>query len=58
MAEGLGYTGMPYSTYGVTLADTEPPMVTADSQPVASSSTYTGIPETIPRRYDDDYICT
>ena len=55
MAEGLSFTGMPYSTYGVTPAATEPSMVTAVSKPVASSSTYTGIPESIPRRYDDDY---
>ena len=29
-------------------------MATAGSEPVASSSTYTGIPESIPCRYDDD----
>ena len=55
MAEGLGFTGMPYSTYGVTPAATAPPMTTAISEPVASSSTYPGIPESISRRYDDDY---
>ena len=46
---------MPYSTYGVTPAATAPPMATAVSEPVASSSTYTGIPESMARRYDDDY---
>ena len=55
MAEGLGFTGMPYSTYRVTAAATAPPMATAVSEPVASSSTYTGIPESILRRYVDDY---
>ena len=55
MAKGLGFTGLPYSTYGVTPAATVPPMATAVSEPVASSSTYTGIPESMPRRYDDDY---
>ena len=29
MAEGLGFTGMPYPTYGVTPAATVPPMATA-----------------------------
>ena len=55
MAEGLGFTGMPYPTYGVTPAATVPPMVFAVSEPVASSSTYTGVPEPVPRRYEDDY---
>ena len=55
MAEGLGFTGMPYPSYGVTLAATVPPMATAISEPVASSSTYTGVPEPMPRRYDDGY---
>ena len=55
MAEGLGFTGMPYPTYGVTPAATAPPMATAVSEPVASSSTYTGILESMPRHYDDDY---
>ena len=55
MAEGLGFTGMPYPTYGVTLAATVPPMATAVSEPVASSSTYTGSPEPMPRRYEDGY---
>ena len=40
MAEGLGFTGMPYPTYSVTPAATVPPMATAVSEPVASSSTY------------------
>ena len=55
MAEGLGCTGMPYPTYGVTPAATVPPMATAVSEPVASSSTYTGVPEPMPRRYEDGY---
>ena len=53
MAEGLGFTGMPYPTYGVTPAATVPPTATAVSEPVASSSTYTGVPEPMPRRYED-----
>ena len=53
MAEGLGFTGMPYPTYGLTPAATVPPMATAVSEPVASSSTYTGVPEPMPRRYED-----
>ena len=55
MAEGLGFTGMPYSTYGVTAAATVPPMPSAVSEPVASSSTYTGAPEPMPRRYEVGY---
>ena len=55
MAEGLGFTDMPYLTYGVTPAATAPPMATAVSESVASSSAYTGIRESIPCRYDDDY---
>ena len=55
MAEGLGFTGMPYPSYGVTPAATLPPMATAVSEPVASSSTYTGVPESMPRLYEDDY---
>ena len=55
MAEGLGFTGMPYLTYCVTPAATVPPMATAVSEPVASSSTYTGVPEPMPRRYEDGY---
>ena len=55
MAEGLGFTGMPYFTYGVTPAATLPPMAIAVSEPVASSSTYTGAPEPMPRRYEDVY---
>ena len=55
MAEGLGFTGMPYATYGVTLAATVPPMATTVSEPEASSSTYTGAPEPMPRRYEDVY---
>ena len=55
MAEGLGFTGMPYPTYGVTPAVTVPPMATTVSEPVASRSTYTGVPEPMPRRYEDGY---
>ena len=54
MAEGLGFTGMHYPAYGVTPAATVQPMATAASEPVASSSTYTGVPEPMPRRYEDD----
>ena len=46
---------MPYSTNGVTPIATVPPMATAVNEPVASSSNYTGIPESMPRHYDDDY---
>ena len=55
MAEGLGVIGMPYPTYGVTPAATVPTMATAVSQPVASSSTYTGVLESMPRCYEDGY---
>ena len=55
MAEGVRLTRMPYRTYGVTPAATVPPMATAVSKPVASSSTYTGVPEPMPRRYEDGY---
>ena len=55
MVGGLGFTEMPYPTYGVTPAATVPPMPTAVSEPVASSSTYTGAPEPMPRRYEDVY---
>ena len=55
MAEGLGFPGKLYPTYGVTPAATSPPMATAVSEPVASSSTYTGAPEPMPRRYEDVY---
>ena len=55
MAERLGFTGMPYPTYGVTPAATLPPLATAVSEPVASSSTYTGAPEPMPHHCDDFY---
>ena len=55
MAEGLGFTGMPYSTSGVTPVAIVPPMATAVSKPVASISTYTSAPEPMPRRYGDGY---
>ena len=50
MAGGLGFTGMPYPTYGLTPAATVPPMATAVSEQVACSSTYTGVPGRMPRR--------
>ena len=55
MVEGLGLTGMPYLIYGVHPVATAPPMATAVSKPVASSSTYTGIHEPMPRCYAEDY---
>ena len=55
MAEGLGFTGMPYPTYGVTPAATVLPMATAVSEPVASSSIYTDTPKPMPRRYEDGF---
>ena len=55
MAEAVGFTGMPYPTYSVTPAPTVPPMANAVSEAVAASSTCTGVPEPMPRRYDDDY---
>ena len=55
MAMGLGFTGMPYPTYAVTPAATVPPMATAVSEPVASSSTYSGVREPMPRGYEDGY---
>ena len=54
-AEGPGFTGMPYPTNGVTPAPTVPLMATAVSEPVASSSTYTGASEPMPRQYEDVY---
>ena len=55
MAERLGFTGMPYPAYGVSPAATVPPMATAVTEPVASTSTYAGVPEPMPRRYEDGY---
>ena len=55
MVQGLGFTGMPYCTYDVTRAATVPPMATGVSEPVASSSSYTGAPEPMPHRYEDVY---
>ena len=55
MPEDPGFTDMPYSTYGVAPAATVPPMATAVSEPVASSSTYTAVTESMPRRYGEDY---
>ena len=54
MPQGLGFTGMPHPTYDVTPAATLPPMATAVSEPVACGSTYTGVAEPTPRRYEDD----
>ena len=55
MAEGLGFTGVPYPTSGVDSFAAAPPMATAVSEPTASSYTSTGIRESMPGRYDDDY---
>ena len=55
MAEGLGFTGTSYPTYGVTPAATVQPMATAVSERVASSSTYTDVPEPMLRHYEDGY---
>ena len=46
---------MPYPTYGVDPVATAPPMTLAVSEPVASSPTYTGIHEPMPRPYAEDY---
>ena len=46
---------MPYPNNGVTPAATMPPMATVVSEAVASSSTYTGAPEPMPRRYEEVY---
>ena len=40
MAEGLGFTGMPYPTYVVTPAATVPPMATAVSESVHAPTTH------------------
>ena len=55
MVEDLGFTGVPYPTYGVDSLATAPPMATAVSEPVAFSSTYTGIRESMLRRHADYY---
>ena len=55
IADGLGFTGVPYPTYGVDSFAAAPPMATALSEPVAYSSTYTGVRESMPRRYAADY---
>ena len=55
MAEGPGFTGTPYPTYGATPVATAPPMATAISEPVASSSTYNGIHEPAPLRYAEGH---
>ena len=55
MTEGLGFTGMPYATYGVNPVATAPPMATAVSEPVSSSFTYTGIHDPAPLRYAEGY---
>ena len=54
-AEDLGFSGMPYPTYGVNPVATAPPVATAITEPVASSSTYTGIHEPMPLRYATGY---
>ena len=55
MAEDLGFTCMPYPTYGVDPVATAPSMATAISERVTSSSSYTGIHEPLPHRYAEDY---
>ena len=55
MAEGLGFTGMPYPTYGVDPVAFAPRMALGVSGPVAPSSTYTGIHVPMPHRYAEDY---
>ena len=40
VAEGTGFTGMPYPTHGVEPVATEPPMAPSVSEPVASGSSY------------------
>ena len=55
MAEGPGFTGMPYPTYGVTPAATLPRMATAVSELVASSPINTGVPEPMPHSYEEGY---
>ena len=55
MAEGLSFAGMPYPTYGVNPIATAPTIAAAVIQPVASSSTYTGIHESMPHRYAEGY---
>ena len=55
MGESPGFTGRPYSTYGVASFAAAPPMAIAVSKPVASSSTYTGIHELAPLRYAEGY---
>ena len=48
VAEGTGFTGMPYPTHGVGPLVTEPPMAPPVSEPVASGSIYVGIDEPAP----------
>ena len=48
VAEGTGFTGMPYPTHGVEPVATEPPMAPSVSEPVASGSSYVGIHEPAP----------
>ena len=55
MADSLDFTGVPYFTYGVDLVATAPSLATAVSKPVASTSSYTGIHDPIPRRYAEDH---
>ena len=45
VAEGTGFSGMPYPTHGVELLATEPPMPPPVSEPVAFGSSYVGIHE-------------
>ena len=48
VAEGTGFTGMPYPTHGVEPLATELPMAPPVSEPVASCSSYVGIHEPAP----------
>ena len=48
VAEGTGFTGMPYPTHGLEPLATEPPMAPSISEPVASGSSYVGIKEPAP----------
>ena len=46
---------MPYPTYDLNPVVTVPPMVTSVSEPVVSSTTYTGIYEPVPLQYAEGY---
>ena len=48
VADGTGFTGMPYPTHGVEVLATEPPMAPPVSRTVASGSSYVRIHEPAP----------